>query len=359
MPQHRHPELDGYDLQPLYTFELHTQGQKLRQRLLWGLTGLVTGVVLTVAATVVPPFWTEWSGWQQAEPAIEEDPFQQGLEQGMMAAELTQTAEFQEEWGDVAVRWQQAIAHMQAVPPEHPDYATARAKVAEYTRNLQYARSNLQSRTPQQPANQSYWTIGSDLDLVIGIQGMPSRIIRYENSCKEIMYYDDSVVELRNGYVSEYSDLDGIFKVLAQGPTALSIHGRPDAWTLGSTKTEVVRVQGTPTRSIQYQSNVTLYYGNSSISLEEGQVVGYSDYDDNLNVVTQPRPLGESTSPPQFWTLGASRTEVLQAQNQTPTAINRRDRSCEEVFYFEDSSVVFRQGIVAEYKNTSQNLRIP
>ena len=102
---------------------------------------------------------------------------------------------------------------------------------------------------------------------------------------------------------------------------------------------------------------MTLYYGDSSITLENNQVVSYFNVDRNLKVSLLPilppsRPVADS------WSLGSSRAEVLMAQRTTPTYVSRSDSLCEEVFHFEDSEVFFSRGMVTGYQNGSQNLRV-
>lgn len=72
------------------------------------------------------------------------NPFRDAVNHAMEAATLTQTANTADEWNTVAEKWQQAIALMQAVPAAHPSYETAQAKVAEYQKNLEYARQSVQ-----------------------------------------------------------------------------------------------------------------------------------------------------------------------------------------------------------------------
>jgi hypothetical protein len=277
----------------------------------------------------------------------------------MNAAELTQTAEFKEDWSRVAILWQQAIEHMQAVPASHPNHAIAQQKLGEYTRNLQYAQSNVSARAPSDPSTQPYWTLGSDRELVVALQGMPRRVNQYDTtSCKEIMYYGDSAIELYNGYVVDYSDLDGNLAVLAGDQVALSLKANTGTWTIGSPQQAVFEIQGTPTRTSTYKESMTLHYEGSIIEVKEGQVVGYSNVDNNLKVSLMPIvPADQSTVPPN-WSFGSSRSEVLLAEQRTPTAVSRLDNSCEEIFTFDSSTIKFRKGLVSEYSNASGNLQI-
>ncbi len=75
-------------------------------------------------------------------PVTSEAPFRDAVNTAMAAAEAVQVAQTPEQWQAVAQQWQQAIALMQAVPPEDPNHAVAQQKVIEYQGYLQYAQQN-------------------------------------------------------------------------------------------------------------------------------------------------------------------------------------------------------------------------
>ena len=355
MSENRHPELEGYQSEPLYTFELTNHRKAFRNKLRWTLLGVgigIGGMWLGMAANF---------SWLKPPPnnasTSLEDPFAQGSRQAMSAAELTQSAEYREEWSQVAILWQQALTKMESVPASHPSYEMAQQKQTEYARNLQYAQSNIDSRAPMNPAAQSYWTIGSDRELVIALQGMPTRMTQYGNSCKEVMYYGDSIVELKNGYVVDFSDLDDNLQVLGNGQVALSFRAKPENWAIGSSQEEVFQIQGTPTRTSTFQNAMTLHYGDSIVLLESDRVIGYANTNGDLRVAMMPMTAtGLATA--TVWTIGADRVDVLQAEQQTPTAVSRLDSSCKEIFRFGDSTVTFRQGFVSEYINHENALKL-
>ncbi|MGF1571288.1 MAG: hypothetical protein ACFCVD_24970 [Nodosilinea sp.] len=360
MNQNSHPELDGQDPQSLYVVHLKRPGQTLRERLSWSLIGLSVGLSIATGFFLVSPAERSWP-WQVTSPAAaQEDPFRQGVNQAMGAAELTQTAEFKEQWVEVVMLWQQAIDRMKSVTKANPNYELAQQKVAEYARNLQYAQSNVNTRRGSTPSSQNYWTVGSDQDWVMAIQGTPDQVLGYDSSCQQVLRYGQSMVELRNGYVKQYDNIDGNLKVLANAPVALSTQASPSSWTLGTPQEEVLRIQGTPTRTDKYSSEklVTIYYGNSSILLDSGQVVSYVNTDGNLKVSMAVANFPTYQPAPSAWQVGSSRAEVLRVQQETPVAISRNDINCEEVLYFDASEVSLKQGLVTGYKNESQNLRI-
>lgn len=278
----------------------------------------------------------------------------------MAAAELTQTAEFSEEWATVVMDWQQAIALMKAVPKTSPNSAIAQEKVVEYERNMQYAQSNVSTRASRTPDSKTYWTLGSDHDLVIAIEGPPAQTIQYPSACLQTLRYGNSLVELNNGYVKQYDNPDGTLNVLAEGATVLSATADPGTWTLGSTEAEVLQLQGTPTRQEQYTSNrfTTLYYGKSSVFLENDQVIGYLNSDNNLKLSINLPDLPAGQTVPPAWSVGSSRTEVIRIEGRAPLAISRNDTNCEEVFHFESGEVTFRQGLVTGYNDHGSALRV-
>jgi hypothetical protein len=360
MSKHSHPEIDGQNPETLYTVQLKRPGQTLRERLTWGAVGASVGLGLAAGYLWLNPAERPWA-WPPTQTSAATpvaDPFRQGSEQAMAAAELTQTAEFREDWAAVAMHWQQAIAFMQSVPKSSPQASLARQKVTEYERNLQYAHSNVGSRASRAPANQPYWTVGSDRDLVMAVQGAPEQSMQYHSACQQTLRYGNSLVELTNGYVRQYDNTDGNLKVLAQGPAALSARAAQGTWTLGSSEADILRLQGTPTRQEQYTSNrfKTLYYGKNSVLLENGQTIGYLNADGTLKVSVQAPAAGAASA--DTWSIGSSRSDVLRAENQTPTAISRNDTNCEEVFQFGDSEVTFRQGLVTGYRDRGNALKV-
>lgn len=358
MAKKSHPELQGEKFQTLYTLQFKRTGQVTKERFSWTAMGLCLGVGTAVAFLSLPvaSMLIPWPVFQVQPDA--NDNFKAGSSQGMKAAELTQSASSKEEWVQVALLWQQAIAHMNSVPVNSPNYRLAQQKIKEYDRNRQYAETNVNTRTANVPGSRSYWTVGSDRDWVIAVQGPPSRIVRYEGSCEEMLSYGTSLIELENGYVKEYSNLDGNLKVLANTPIALSTQAKPQTWSLGSSTNEVLKLQGTPTRTQQNGSDdlATLYYGSSSILTKNGYVVNYWNNDGNLKVSVNLAKALAQTLTVDRWSVGSSRAEVLKIQPSPPTAVSRDDGSCEETLQFGSSQVTLRQGFVAGYKNEDKNL---
>ncbi|WP_225885210.1 thermonuclease family protein [Leptolyngbya sp. KIOST-1] len=68
-----------------------------------------------------------------------EPHYRQALEQGMAAAVATQTAQSASDWHQVEGLWQQAIAHLSAIPSGSDRFAIAQQKRQEYEANRAYA----------------------------------------------------------------------------------------------------------------------------------------------------------------------------------------------------------------------------
>ncbi len=73
------------------------------------------------------------------------DPFSQAVRFATKASNLAQSARSKQQWDRVAQEWVQAVAWMQAVPPENPRRAFAEKKVAEYMKNLAYSQQQAAS----------------------------------------------------------------------------------------------------------------------------------------------------------------------------------------------------------------------
>jgi hypothetical protein len=221
--RHSHPELGQKGQASLYSFQLKNRQQALREKTTWILSGLGLGIAITAGVVAVSRVENHrlWP-FLQPPQALPQTALKQGLEQGMQAAELTQSADLREDWIEVAMLWQQAMTYLKQVPPNSADHALAQQKIAEYQRNLTYAESNVTTRTAAQPHQTNYWTLGSDRELVLATQGSPDQIRQVSSSCYETLHYNNSIVELRNGYVTSYDNFDNNLRVLEVGEPAFS-----------------------------------------------------------------------------------------------------------------------------------------
>ncbi len=75
----------------------------------------------------------------QSQTCTQGNPFDESVKFALQASNLAQRARTKEQWDEVARLWVQAVAWMQAVPPNSPRRAFAEKKVVEYMRNLTYS----------------------------------------------------------------------------------------------------------------------------------------------------------------------------------------------------------------------------
>ncbi|NJO40734.1 MAG: hypothetical protein HC769_06540 [Cyanobacteria bacterium CRU_2_1] len=288
---------------------------------------------------------------------VQAEAFRWAVNRAMSAAELTQIAASEEEWNTIATWWQEASDFMKAVPDSHPKYEIAQSRVSEYQSNREYAQTKANASTIVTDPSTNLWSVGSRKTDVLRIQGPPSREpSRYDALCQEVLHFENSTVELSNGIVTKYDDSDRNLKVAPEDVPTTSPSGSPYVWTLGSTREEVFRVQGTPDRISSYESlnRETLYYGNSTIELTDDRVTGYSNLGNSLRVSVEAAASG-ATSP--FWTIGSQREDVFRIQG-TPEQISLDDSLCREVLRYGNSSVELKNGLVTGYDNLGNNLRV-
>jgi curved DNA-binding protein CbpA len=118
-------------------------------------------------------------------------------------------------------------------------------------------------------------------------------------------------------------------------------------FTIGSSKEEVLAVQGTPTSIV----GETWYYSYSTVNFYSGRVRGYSDTSRNLRVKMAPQTGSESRRPGDYFTLGSTKDDVLAVQ-RTPTSI------VGDTWYYSYSTINFYNERVKGYSNTSNNLHV-
>jgi len=117
-------------------------------------------------------------------------------------------------------------------------------------------------------------------------------------------------------------------------------------FTLGSTASEVLSIQGSPSH-VQGQ---IWTYGLSEIQFRNGRVYRFNNFDGSLRVRMQPA-VSEDRVPPTHITIGSSEEEVLLVQG-TPTRVEG-DR-----WFYGFSELVFKNGRVVEYDNYFGSLKM-
>jgi hypothetical protein len=288
-------------------------------------------------------------------PLPQADAFRWAVNRAMSAAEVTQTARSQNEWLTIVDWWKEAIRLMQSVPRTHPDFEVAAEKAQEYQKYLAYAQHQSKMEAPENAAKY-LWTKGSRRTDVLRIQGEPTQTVRYDALCQEVLTYGSSTVELNNGVVVNYEDIDRNLKTANDNMLTASPLRDGSSWTLGSSKEDVFRVQGTPARVVRYDApnKEILHYGNSIVEVTNGRVTGYSNLSNNLRVAIVPLP-GQGS--PSAWSLGADRNEVFRVQG-TPTEVSLDTSLCREALRYGESEVELQNGLVTGYNNASGNLSI-
>ncbi|MBD1868560.1 hypothetical protein H6F95_14850 [Cyanobacteria bacterium FACHB-471] len=83
------------------------------------------------------------------EQPLSENPLEDAASRAEQAETLAETARSADDWGLVVSQWEQAIALLQAVPADSPDYATARNRLPAYQQSLAAA----QQQAANLPAN--------------------------------------------------------------------------------------------------------------------------------------------------------------------------------------------------------------
>jgi outer membrane protein assembly factor BamE (lipoprotein component of BamABCDE complex) len=127
-------------------------------------------------------------------------------------------------------------------------------------------------------------------------------------------------------------------------------------FTIGSTKDEVLQVQGSPTSVHKYESwgEEVWDYSYSTITFRRGRVKEYSNQAYNLKVKVAASVQRRNGS---RFTIGSTKEEVLEAQGN-PTSVHKYESWGEEVWDYSYSTVTFQNGWVKEYSNNAGNLRV-
>ncbi|MBE9179904.1 hypothetical protein IQ268_15135 [Oculatella sp. LEGE 06141] len=350
-----HPELEPYFTVPLPKAQ--------RRSPPWIALGTLCFVSLAGLTAAIFTFYPRLFPAQTGSPKSED--FRWAVNRAMSAAELTQTADSDEEWLTITTWWREAIDLMQNVPASSPNYSVAQSKVVEYERNLAYARSKLsvQASIPTPSAN--LWAVGSKREDVLRIQGDPNRVSQYNSLCREVLYYGASTVELNNGTVNSYEDADKNLRVSASESSTIPSASPDSAWTLGSNREQVFRVQGTPDQIVRPDSvgeellmgEELFYYGDSIVAVSSGRVTGYRNIDGNLKVSVRPVSTNGLQINGNYWTLGSERNAIFKVQG-TPTQVIRNAALCTETFYYGNSTIELKNGSVTGYDNFDGNLRV-
>lgn len=193
--------------------------------------------------------------------------------------------------------------------------------------------------TPPRGNARLHFSLGSSQAEVLRIQGPPTRVQG------QTWIYGFSEVHFKDGKVSRYNNSDGTLRVRLL-PAPVPKGERPAFFTLGSTKNDILLVEGTPTR---IEAN-RWYYGFSEIRFKNEQVEEYDNSFGDLKV----RLLPSNPFPPAlqygFFTIGSTMDDVLAIQG-TPTRIQGN------YWFYKLSNIIFRDKKVQNVVNAGGNLR--
>ena len=203
------------------------------------------------------------------------------------------------------------------------------------------------------------FTQGSHRDDVMRIQGTPSSISRFPSLGHESWRYGTSTVEisLRDGRVTEWNNSSGDLKVrMDAGPNVTGA----TAFTQGSHRDDVMRIQGTPSSISRFPSlgHESWRYGTSTveISLRDGRVTEWNNSSGDLKVRMD---AGPNVTGATAFTQGSHRDDVMRIQG-TPSSISRFPSLGHESWRYGTSTVEIslRDRRVTEWNNRSGNLKV-
>ena len=125
---------------------------------------------------------------------------------------------------------------------------------------------------------------------------------------------------------------------------------------IGLTTDEILKLQGMPTRISKFPrlKEEIWWYNNSSISFTNGAVTEW--YTPNL-LKDEDRVASQTIAPSKTFEIGSSKQEVLNAQG-SPNRISKYKMLGEEIWWYRNSTITFKNGVVSEWDNCTNSLNV-
>ncbi len=162
-----------------------------------------------------------------------------------------------------------------------------------------------------------YFTVGSTKDEVLGVQGTPTELnaYRWSYGLSHVQFQGDRVVSWEN---SRYNPLKVQMTPTDEGHARIA--RSRGYFTVGSTKDEVLGVQGTPTQLNAYRWS----YGLSHVQFQGDRVVSWENSRYNplkVRMIPTDEEHARIARSRGYFTVGSTKDEVLGVQG-TPTEVN-------------------------------------
>jgi hypothetical protein len=233
-----------------------------------------------------------------------------------------------------------ALAPLPARAPEGTEPSEASSQTQ--TIPLSELRENGITRSESEPVTSggSLFTIGSSQREVLRVQGKPTKVYG------QTWAYGLSDVTFKEGRVWRYHNFDGTLRVQMLPSMSAAKGLNPTTFSLGSSRDEVLLVQGTPT---QVDGN-KWSYGFSEVYFKNGVVNGFNNFFSNLKVLMLPSKATEAALSKGYFTIGSSQDDVLAVQG-TPTVVHGG------IWSYQLSEVQFADGKVRIVNDFSGNLK--
>lgn len=135
---------------------------------------------------------------------------------------------------------------------------------------------NMVSNASTEVAQGTYFTIGSSKSKVAEVQGFPFST-QPGSAMESTWHYGKSYIQFENDIVSGYSNADNNLLVKMVPSASFKEEKKDSAFSIGSTRDEVLSVQGTP---VSANANFLLheetwYYGSSIVTFRNDVVISF------------------------------------------------------------------------------------